>query len=160
MGYRGGVDDNNDHDHEGAPMKPEILLGKRPLQKALLAVAGITALVIGSFIMAAPLQFYAGYGISPAQGVDLLSELRAPGANLAALGILILAGFARPAMARTSLMVAGVVFLAFAAGRMIGLVLDGMPSPGILVALLVELAIGLLCAMAFILNRAGTQTPR
>ena len=49
-----------------------------------------------------------------------------------------------------------IVFLAFPAGRFIGLAVDGMPSFGIIGALLLEIVIAALCLFAFrnrLLNR-------
>lgn len=118
-------------------------------QKIALGIAGATALGIGAFILAAPQAFYAGYGISLGHDASLLSELRAPAACLAACGMLMLAGILRRAMAPVSITVALTVFLAFPAGRLVGLVVDGPPSGGIAGALVLELAIAALCLMAF-----------
>jgi len=60
-------------------------------QKIALGVAGITALGIGTVIVAAPHAFYASYGIALGPDPSLLSELRAPGAGLAAFGAVMLA---------------------------------------------------------------------
>jgi hypothetical protein len=118
-------------------------------EQIALGVSGITALGIGSFILAAPQVFYASYGIAVGTDANLLSELRAPAAGLAALGALMLAGILRGAMSRMAIMAALTVFLAFPAGRLVGLLVDGMPSDSILGALFVELAIAALCLVAF-----------
>jgi hypothetical protein len=75
--------------------------------------------------------------------------LRAPAAGLVALGILMLGGIVRHAWAQLPIAAALTVFLAFPAGRLVGLVVDGMPSVGILGALILELAIAALCLVAF-----------
>jgi hypothetical protein len=75
--------------------------------------------------------------------------LRAPAAGLAGLGILMLAGIFRQAWAQLSIAAALNVFLAFPVGRLVGLVADGVPSGGILGALILELAIAALCLVAF-----------
>ena len=120
-----------------------------PVQKIALGVAGITALGIGAFILAAPHAFYASYGIVLGQDPSLLSELRAPGAGLAAFGAVMLAGIVRPALRQAAVVAALTVFLAFPAGRVLGLVADGLPSGGILGALVLELAIAGFCLFAF-----------
>jgi hypothetical protein len=61
---------------------------------------------------------------------SLLSELRAPGAGLAAFGAVMLAGIVRPALRQAAVVAALTVFIAFPAGRVLGLVVDGMPSGG------------------------------
>jgi len=119
------------------------------LQKIALGVSGLTALSIGTFILTAPHAFYASYGITLGDNASLLSELRAPGAGLAAFGVLMLAGIWRAAMAPVSKAIALTVFLAFPAGRLVGLVVDGLPSSGIIGALAFELAVALLCVIAF-----------
>ncbi|MBF9035986.1 DUF4345 domain-containing protein [Rhodobacterales bacterium HKCCE2091] len=118
-------------------------------QKIALGIAGLTALSIGGFILVSPLAFYAGYGIDIPPGPSLLSELRAPGAGLAALGAVMLAGMLRAGWTRAGLVAALCVYLAFPAGRLVGLAVDGMPSGPVLGALAVEVAIAALCVLAF-----------
>ena len=121
----------------------------KSIQKVALGLAGITALGIGAAILFAPHAFYASYGIVLDANPSLLSELRAPGAGLAALGAVMLAGIVRPALKQAAVMAALIVFIAFPAGRIVGLVADGAPSSGILAALVLELAIAALCLFAF-----------
>lgn len=119
------------------------------LEKIALGISGVTAVGIGGFILAAPHAFYASYAITLGNDASLLSELRAPAAGLAALGILMLVGIVRHAWAQLSIAAALTVFFAFPAGRLIGLVADGVPSGGILGALALELMIAALCLVAF-----------
>lgn len=119
------------------------------LEKVALGIAGLTALGIGGFILVAPHTFYASYGITLGDDASLLSELRAPAAGLLTLGALMLAGIWRSAMAQLAVAATLVVFLAFPTGRLIGLVVDGFPSGGIIGALVLEIAIAVLCIVAF-----------
>ncbi|MGP6088369.1 DUF4345 domain-containing protein [Antarctobacter jejuensis] len=119
------------------------------LEKTALGLSGVTALGIGAFILAAPQAFYASYGITLGDGASLLSELRAPAAGLAVFGALMLAGIWRAALTPVAITAALTVFLAFPAGRIVGLAVDGMPSGGIIGALGIELAIAALCLTAF-----------
>lgn len=119
------------------------------LEKSALGVSGLTALGIGGFILAAPHAFFAGYGITLGDDASLLSELRAPAAGLAVFGLLMLAGIWRASMAPVSRAAALTVFLAFPAGRIVGLFVDGWPSGPILGALVFELAVAALCVVAF-----------
>lgn len=119
------------------------------LQRIALGVSGVTALGIGGAILAVPHGFYASYGIALGSDPTLLSELRAPGAGLAGFGLVMLAGLVRPAIAPAAMVAALTVFLAFPAGRLVGIAVDGLPSPGILAALVLELAIAALCIAAF-----------
>ncbi len=125
-------------------------------EKAALGLAGATALGIGAGILFVPHAFYAGYGITLAADPNLLSELRAPGAALAGFGLLMLLGLWRQALLPTALATALTVFIAFPAGRLVGIALDGMPSGSIVGALVIELAIAALCLAAF---RARLRQP-
>lgn len=118
------------------------------LQKIALGLAGVSALGIGAAITLIPHVFYASYGIALGSDPSLLSELRAPGAGLAALGAVMLAGIVRTSLGTVAFVAAFVVFLGFPAGRLVGLFLDGVPSAGILAALVFELAIAALCLVA------------
>ena len=118
-------------------------------QKIALGIAGFTALSVGSFILAAPHAFYASYGITLDNDASLLSELRAPAAGLVTLGVLMIAGIWRTAMAQLAVASVLIVFLAFPAGRLIGLAVDGMPSGGIIGALVLEITIAILCIIVF-----------
>ncbi len=126
-------------------------------QKVTLGIGGVTALAIGSFITLAPHAFYASYGITLGQDPNLLSELRAPGAGLAVLGAIMLAGIVRAAMTPIALAVALTVYLAFPAGRSVGIVMDGMPSGSIVGALVIEIVIAGLLLAAF-RQRRSTRT--
>ena len=118
-------------------------------QRITLGLAGLTAFSIGAFILCAPHAFYAGYGIALGPDPDLLSELRAPGAGLAALGGLMLWGLVRPALVPVALGAALSVYVAFPVGRLVSLITDGMPSGGIIGALGVEVALAALVLWAF-----------
>lgn len=128
-------------------------------QKLTLGAAGLLALGIGLAITFAPHGFYASYGIALGSDPALLSEMRAPGANLAALGAVIFAGVWRSGMARLSAALGTLLFLAFAFGRMVGIAVDGLPGRGILTALAIEIVIGVLCLLALRMQR-GMVFPR
>lgn len=119
------------------------------LEKTSLAVSGLVAVGIGGMITVAPHAFYAGYGISLGEDPNLLSELRAPGAGLVTLGMLMLLGVWRSAMAQLAVAATLIVYLAFPLGRFIGLAVDGVPSVSIIAALVLEVLIAAFCLFAF-----------
>ncbi|MDJ0627470.1 MAG: DUF4345 domain-containing protein [Rhodobacter sp.] len=124
-------------------------------QKITLGIAGITAFAIGVSILFVPQAFYATYGIAIGQDPNLLSELRAPGAGLAALGAIMLAGLVRATWAPVALVAALTVYLAFPVGRIVGLAVDGPPGGSVIGALIFEVVIAALCLVAFGRRRAG-----
>ena len=130
-------------------------------QKITLGISGLTALAIGTLITLAPHAFYASYGITLGQDPNLLNELRAPGAGLAVFGALMLAGVFRAAMTPIALAVALTVFVAFPVGRIVGIVMDGMPSGSVIGALAFEIIIAALLLAAFKPTRtAGSSRER
>ena len=126
-------------------------------QKFTLGLSGVTALGIGLSIQAVPHAFYASYSIALGTDANLLSELRAPAAGLAALGATMLMGLVRETWRDLAIRAAFLVFLAFPIGRIIGIFVDGMPSSSIMGALIIELVIAGLCLAAF--GRSGAAKP-
>ncbi|WP_375750613.1 DUF4345 domain-containing protein [Vibrio sp. HN007] len=118
-------------------------------QKIILGLSGFIAFIIGSSIALTPLAFYAGYGITLDSDPNLLSELRAPGANLAALGAVIVSGLFIKSLEKSAIAIALVIFLAFPIGRVVGIVADGVPSESVLLALAIEIVMGALLLTAF-----------
>lgn len=118
-------------------------------QKTTLAIGGVTALAIGTFLLCAPQAFYASYGVTLDQDPSLLSDLRAPGTGLAAFGGVILAGAFREALTSIAVIAALTIYIAFPFGRVVSLLVDGTPSSGILGAFAIELVIACLLILAF-----------
>lgn len=110
-----------------------------------LGMSGLTALAIGLAITLDPHSFYASYGIVLSTQPNLMSELRAPAANLAALGPIILCGVFYQKLVQTSALLGVTVFFAFAIGRTISFVFDGWPSENILAAFAIEALLAMLC---------------
>ncbi len=121
--------------------------------RLVLGFSGLVAASIGLAITLDPQAFYTGYGIALTPQPNLMSELRAPAANLAALGLIILAGALYKNLARSAALLGTTVFSAFAVGRIISLVLDGRPSAGVLAALGLEVVLTLLCAWVVVQER-------
>ena len=126
-------------------------------QKSVLCFSGLTAIAIGASILFAPMFFYASYGITLTPGPSMLSELRAPGAGLTALGAIMLAGLFRADWAPFSVLAALTVYIAFPVGRLVSLLIDGMPSDNILAAFSIEVFIAVLCIVAFTRRASNDQ---
>lgn len=124
-------------------------------QTLALGTAGVLATGIGAALTLAPDAFLTGSGIALGPDPSLLSELRAPGAGLAGLGMLMLAGLWRDALRPMALIAAAIVYLGYPLGRLIGIAMDGLPSSEILAALAVEIAIALWLVGAFLPRRAA-----
>ncbi|WP_298432572.1 DUF4345 domain-containing protein [uncultured Jannaschia sp.] len=122
-------------------------------QTLALGTAGIVATAIGAALTMAPAAFLAGSGIVVGPDPALLSELRAPGAGLAVLGLVMLSGLRDAAMRPTALVAAAIVYVGYPLGRLVGIAIDGLPPAEILAALTAEIAIALWLALAFLPRR-------
>ncbi|WP_420408796.1 DUF4345 domain-containing protein [Hoeflea sp.] len=121
--------------------------------KAVLGIAGLTALVIGGSLLASPMAFYSGYGIALPSDISLTNELRASGGSIVMLGLLILGGLALPRFATASTLLAAAMFLAYGAARLTSIGIDGQPSTGMVTAMAAELFIGAASLFALIAAR-------
>jgi hypothetical protein len=114
----------------------------------LLALSSLIAIGIGTSILVAPAWFHASHGIELGSDANLLSEVRAPGGALLALGLLMLTGVFVRSFTFASTSTAAAVFLAYGLSRLLSIALDGVPGTGLVVATVVELAVGGACAVA------------
>lgn len=114
-------------------------------RRLVLGFSGVVAITIGLAIAFDPQAFYSGYGIVLTPQPNLMSELRATAANLAALGMIIVSGALYKKMAQSAAVLGATIFFAFAAGRIVSLIFDGRPTDGILAALGTEVVLALLC---------------
>jgi hypothetical protein len=122
-------------------------------QKAVLLIAGLTAIFIGGSILTSPEAFYAAYGISLPGDVSLTNELRASGGSVVMLGVLTLSGLAFARFTLASTLLAAAMFMAYGATRLLSLGLDGAPDAGMVTAMIAELVIGLSGLAALIAAR-------
>lgn len=119
-------------------------------------VSGVILLGIGGAILLAPKAFHASNGITLESNASLMSEMRAPGGLLFASGLVILTSLFLPGLRQVSLFLATFVYGTFGLSRLLSVVLDGLPSAGIVGAIMIEL---FLAAMGlWILTRKTSET--
>lgn len=111
-------------------------------QKAVLLIAGATAISVGGSILLSPDAFYAAYGVSLMGDVSLTNELRAMGGGVVMLGALVLAGLAFARFRFASTFMAAAMFLAYGVTRLASIGLDGQPDSGLVTAMIAEMIIG------------------
>ena len=112
-----------------------------------LSLSGLLLLAIGGAVLLAPHAFHATNGIALGDDPSLLSEIRAPGGLLTAAAVLILIGVFRRTLRSLAMVLTVLVYGSFGLARVLGMVLDGLPSSGLVGATAIELivaAIGLL----------------
>lgn len=130
----------------------------RLVQLTLITAGALTGL-IGLGILLMPDAFYASYGITVPESASLRSELKTLGTLLMLAGCLMLAGVVKPSLQGTALIVATGTYTALVAGRLLGLIVDGVPSTGILAAWAVEAALLLVIIIAGVAARARKPIP-
>lgn len=128
--------------------------------RALLGLSGLIAAGIGASILLAPAQFHATHGIELGADPNLLSEVRAPGGALLALGLMMWVGVFARSFTLASTSIAAAVYLAYGASRLVSLGLDGVPDAGLVGAAAIELALGAACVVALVRSaRASGDRP-
>lgn len=116
--------------------------------KCVLLLSGAIASGIGATILTVPSTFYASYGIVLGTDPSVLSETRAAGGSLLAMGLLMMAGAFVSALTFTAILVAVFVYLSYGLSRLLSLALDGWPDSGLVEAAVLELAIGPILVVA------------
>ena len=109
----------------------------------VLSLSGLLLLSVGALRIGNPISNYSkNSGIKIENEVNLLSEVRGTSAVMLFGGATILSGTAIPQMTFASHVVAILIFLGFAFGRLVSVRLDGMPNKLIIQGLIFELVFG------------------
>jgi len=111
----------------------------------VLTLSGVVGFGIGLAALFWPDTFFGSTGIDLGADVNLLSEVRAPGMALVTFGLFLLLAVIRPGLRKVALWAGAMLYLSYGGGRIIGIVLDGIPHFNLQAALGLELVIGLLC---------------
>jgi len=109
----------------------------------VLSLSGLLLLFVGALRISNPIGAYSrNSGIKVENEVNLLNEVRGTSAVMLFGGATILSGTAIPQMTFASHVVAILIFLGFAFGRLVSIRLDGRPNKLIIRGLIVELVLG------------------
>jgi len=125
--------------------------------KIVLFISGLIAAAIGGAIVAIPIAFYSTYSIELGGNVALLNEIRASGGALLVTGILIISGAFFTRMTFTSIVISTLLYLSYGLSRMLSMVIDGMPSEGLVQSAALEIVIGLVCVFYLVKYQARTK---
>ena len=111
----------------------------------VLGLSGLLFLTVGGFRLSNPIKTYLkNSGIQLENEVNLLNEVRGVSAVMLFGGVIILLGILIPKLTFTSFVVATLIFLGFAVGRLLSMALDGKPNKLIIQGLIFELVLGAL----------------
>ncbi|MEO9805156.1 MAG: DUF4345 domain-containing protein [Reichenbachiella sp.] len=110
-----------------------------------LSLSGLMLFFVGAMRLSNPIKTYAkNSGIQLENDVNLLNEMRGVGAVMLCSGLIILLGTVVPVLTFTSFIVATLIFIGFAIGRILSMVSDGKPNKQLSQGLVFELVFGAL----------------
>jgi len=107
--------------------------------KIYVFLAGITLVLIGAYISLTPFQYLSQFDLTNEISVELMSEMRGMGGALLVFGIFAFMATFVEQIAKTALTISILIFTSFFMFRCIGVVIDGVPSHAILIALGIEM---------------------
>jgi hypothetical protein len=109
----------------------------------ILALSGLLLFLVGTKRLFNPVKTYLkNSGITLENDVNLLNEIRGVSSLMLVGGIIILLGTVLPNITLASHLVAVLIFIGFAVGRLLSLKLDGKPNKLIIQGLVSELILG------------------
>ena len=115
------------------------------IQTAVLLVAGALLILVSSFILASPAEFYAANNIELGANLNLINELKAPAGLLLAAGLFVIGAIFVRSQADTALWLAALVYLSYAGSRFVSMAFDGVPAAGLVQAAALEGIVGVAC---------------
>ena len=108
-----------------------------------LSISGLLLLAVGTLRISNPIKNYSkNSGIKIENEINLLNEVRGVSSVMLFGGIIILLGTIVPELTITSFIVAILILLGFAIGRLLSIGLDGKPNKLIVQGLISELVLG------------------
>ena len=113
------------------------------LKIVTLSISGLLLLTVGTLRLINPIKNYLkNSGIKLEKEVNLLNEIRGVSSLMMFGGIVILLGTIIPEITTSSFVVAILIFIGFAIGRLLSIRLDGKPNKLIVQGLFSELVLG------------------
>jgi len=113
------------------------------LNIVILSLSSLMLFFVGAMRLSNPIKTYAkNSGITLENDINLLNEMRGVSSVMLFAGIIILLGIIIPEMTITSMVVAILIFLGFAIGRLLSFGIDGKPNKLIIQGLIFELVFG------------------
>ena len=108
-----------------------------------LSLSGLLLLFVGVMRLSNPIKTYLkNSGIKLEKEVNLLNEIRGLSSVQLFGGIIILLGIFVPKLTFTSFVIATLIFIGFAIGRIISIRVDGKPNKQLIQGLIFELIFG------------------
>ncbi len=117
----------------------------------VLGLSGILLTMVGLLRLTKPINTYSkNSGITLSNDVNLLNEIRGVSAVMLCSGVVIFFGAFLSQTRIYSIVVAIIIFIGFAVGRLISVIVDGKPNKQLMQGLIFELVFGMLNIFAFL----------
>jgi hypothetical protein len=121
---------------------------------ALLLVSGALLILVGTFFIVSPADFYASNNIDLGAKVSLLNELKASAGLLLAAGMFMISAIFVRGKTDVGLWLAALIYLSYAVSRSASMAFNGVPTGGLVQATVLEATIGLPCLVVLLISRA------
>lgn len=125
------------------------------ITRITLTGSGAILTFIGGALMVAPKTFLEMSDVIVDRDPGLMSEVTAPSGVLLVTGALMIFGAVKSRFAQLGLMIGAIVYASYGFGRVVSIVLHGMPSGSLVAAMIVEL--GLAALLIFVSLRDRTR---
>lgn len=122
---------------------------KNTITLVFLVLAVLTGFYVGGSLLFFPAQLQAESGIS-LSSASQFSEARAPGAAIFAASMIALLSLFKVSLRKSALGLMTLFFTAYGLGRLLSVVLDGVPADGLYYAMYGELIMGVLAGVLYL----------
>lgn len=118
-----------------------------------LIVSGLLLTFIGGATLINPILMKGDAGIDIAGQISVINDVRASGALILAIALLALSGVFNKQLKYTSTIVVFTLFIALGIGRVVSILIDGMPVDGLLFATVLEFILGIIGVVLFMIYK-------
>lgn len=126
--------------------------------KIYLFLAGAILILVGFYIGFLPADYLTQFFGRSEFSIDSLSEIRGMGGCLFILGLFVVGGACIKRIENTALILSALIFGAFSAFRLLGILLDGIPGQSIFMALSIEVVFAVM-AIPLLLSQQPSSLP-
>ncbi len=126
---------------------------KSLILKIYLALSGLLLVFIGAATLFNPIEIKASSGIDLAGNASLLNDIRATSALILVLALILVSGVFKKGNIGVSSLISFTVFLSLGTGRLISILIDGMPAESMVKATGLEFILGIIGLVLFIASR-------
>ncbi|WP_459210400.1 DUF4345 domain-containing protein [Aquimarina rhabdastrellae] len=126
---------------------------KSKVLKIYLILSGLLLSFIGGATLFLPVTMKATAEIDIAGSINAMNDVRAFSALLLAVGIFSILGALIHKLSYSTTIISSLLFLSLGGGRLLSIILDGMPADGLIKATALEFVLGIIGTFLFIKYR-------